>query len=242
MPCPACEALPGQPSSVSPHAFLVYIGSESSNYGIAGTDGGENYRCSSCGSYLYRHTGRLDTRVWSWAASPEEEAASVAKPVLYLVEDVRLILEPYGFEVREGSLPWGTFPCAWKELSVTSNAPDWKGGPDREYPIFVRIHFPSGISPEEIELGVSGSPNRDFSGQVFIIHDLEHLRKAAPIIAPYFEENVGSFLCPKCRGLMEEKTNRSTGQRFMGCQHYRNPHRNCNWTGRLSPKQPWPRG
>ena len=171
MPCAACEALPGQPASVAPHPALEFTGSTSMSCGIAGTDTGENYHCTECDAYLYRHTGRLDTRVWSWATSPEESAALAARPVHYITADVCAILEPHGFTVDEASLPWGAFPRAWLPLDATANHPGWTGREPHERALYVSVSFPSGAGSDDgIHVGVSASPSSgSFSGPSFVI-------------------------------------------------------------------------
>ncbi len=242
MPCPACEALPGQPSSVPPHAALEFTGSTSMSCGIAGTDTGENYHCTECDAHLYRHTGRLDARVWSRAASPEEEAAQAARPVCYLTADVRAALGPHGFSVDEASLPWGAFPQAWQELDATASHPGWTGREPHERRIYLCLSFPSGIGDDEaIRVGVSASPSDGtFSGPSFILRDLDHLRAAAPQLKAYFETNIKQHLCPRCRGLRTRKTRRRDGHPFTGCEHYENPIRDCRWTGPADREFAWP--
>jgi len=209
--------------------------------GIAGTDTGENYHCTECDAHLYRHTGRLDRRVWSWAESPEESAAMAARPVSYLTAEVRAVLGPHGFTVDEASLPWGSFPRAWQQLHATASHPGWTGREAHERPIYVSVSFPSGAGSDDgIHVGVSASPaGGSFAGPTLAIRDLDHLRLAAPQLKAHFEANIQQHLCPRCRGLRTRKTRRD-GHPFSGCEHYRNPNRDCRWTGSADEESSWP--
>lgn len=245
MPCTDCEALSGQSSSVPPHAALVFIGTESVNCGIAGNDEGENYRCTACNSYLYRHTGRLDTKDWSWASSPEEEAVRRAAFV-HDPEEVRRILEPLGFQVRVETSAMGTYALAWKQLTATTYRPG--RGPTRtsECALYVAFHFPSGFGPGDdvIRVGISGGARGgDYSGQATAFSDLDHLRAAAPQVFPYYEANVAYFLCPLCRGLKTTRYRRSDRKPFLGCINYdHEDSSSCRWTSPDEPDMIWPLG
>ena len=240
--CAACNSLVGEPASAPPHGALVLTGERSSSYGIAGTDTGADYRCDACGRYLYRHTGRLDERTWSWAESPEEQAARRAMPVHYTLAEARDVLGPLGFDLDEGALPWGSFPRAWRCLAATAYHPGAVGRDPHERPIYLSVHFPSGpLEDCAIRVGVSGSAaGGRFSGPPFVLRDLHHLRGASANLVPYLETNIGRYLCPVCRGFKVDRTRRRDRHPFAGCEHYGNPNRDCRWTGTSEVERPWP--
>ncbi len=165
-------------------------------------------------------------------------------PMRYPTDDLRQIFEPLGFTVTEEDDSIGKHSVIRKRLEFLATRFDWPArGRARDLPLWMEVWsggpIPGDGGERDSTVGVTGieRPGMGFTGQVFKVQAFPRLREVAPAICAHIEANVGTFVCPKCYGLLTQRS--SQHGEFFGCQFFRHPHIPCDGKQRGPYERSW---